>query len=114
MFRTATNFRYLSLSPTGEFAAKRLTRGGRRSLTSAACEPQGSRQLRQKTEGRVEPRRGGMFIAQAEIIRPSSVRSGMYMSPLTGLAIELERRCYKHVAPPGLTPNCLVLFQHSD
>src|SRR5690349_5244449 len=33
------------------------------------------------------------------------------MSPLTGLGILLIRRCYKHVAPPGLSAFCLLTFR---
>jgi hypothetical protein len=35
-------------------------------------------------------------------------RSGMLMSPLTGLGVKYEGRGYKHAAPPGLTAYCLL------
>jgi hypothetical protein len=53
-----------------------------------------------------------MFIAQGDDYQPKLRRSGMLMSPLTGLGVKLTRWCYKHAAPPGLPRNFLTAYCH--
>jgi hypothetical protein len=53
-----------------------------------------------------------MFIAQVNVNSAKLRRSGMLMSPLTGLGILSRLRGYKHSAPPGLPRSLLTAYYH--